>query len=87
MKLANESIKTLFRARNFPRMSNIIIYLLNNDEAILYSQKNSTNEYHKTQFLTQNINHLYIIKKHFQLGLKLPILEILFSYRYPIYSS
>ena len=54
MERANESIKTLFRlsfgARNFPRMRNRITYVLNDDAAILYNRKNSTNEYHKHKF-------------------------------------
>lgn len=49
MERVNGSIKTIFRlsygARNFPRMRNRIMYVLNDDSAILYNRKSTTNKH------------------------------------------
>lgn len=47
---ANRDIKTLFRlsfgSRNFPRMRNRIMYVMNIDSPILYKRKTHINKYH-----------------------------------------
>lgn len=49
MERANRDIKTLFRlsfgSRNFPRMRNRIMYVMNIDSPILYKRKTHTNKY------------------------------------------
>lgn len=49
MERVNESIKTIFRlsfgSRNFTRMRNRIMYVINDNSAILYARKRETNKY------------------------------------------
>ena len=49
MERANLDIKTIFRlsfgSRNFPRMRNRIMFVMNSDSPILYHRKETTNKY------------------------------------------
>ena len=48
MEIANRDIKTILRlsfgSSNFPRMRNRIMWVMNDDSAILYIRKSSTNK-------------------------------------------